>query len=372
VSKPSATERIACSNSIRLDGRQWLVLALFALALVSAAAPLWKQAEEFPYEADYRIPFDLKEDYWLYGRFTGLAVVHCDTLVVGDSVVWGVYVKRQETLSHYLNKLAGRDHAANLGLVGAHPLALSGLIEHHAGSIRNKFVVLQCNPLWMTSPEYDLQDRDKPHEIFHARLIPQFWPVIPRYGEWWRNREEISHRMGIVVEQHSNFRNWTTHLQQAYYDRTDIPAWTLEHPYDNPLKPLTYGLPPSDNTLRQIPQPWYKDKTPQDFPWLDMEKSLQWRAFQRAVGILQGRGNRVMVLVGPFNEHMMTPPSRERYQKVKGTITLWLEEMKIAHLAPSVLPTEQYGDASHPLAEGYEMLARQLWDDPDFRSALVP
>ena len=83
---------------------------------------------------------------------------------------------------------------------------------------------------------------------------------------------------------------------------------------------------------------------------------------------LQRRGNRVFVLVGPFNEHMLTPASRERYQKVKVTITAWAQgQRKVAYLAPEVLPTELYGDASHPLAEGHALLARQLWDDPAFR-----
>jgi len=35
---------------------------------------------------------------------------------------------------------------------------------------------------------------------------------------------------------------------------------------------------------------------------------------------------------------------------------------------PPPLPTEQYGDASHPLAEGYKQLAHQLTNDPFFRS----
>src|SRR5439155_2563468 len=118
-------------------------------------------------------------------------------------------------------------------------------------------------------------------------------------------------------------------LQQAYYDRVDIPSWTLEHPYDNPLEPLTRDLPPSDNKLRQIPQPWYKDKKAEDFPWIDLDTSLQWPAFQRTVETLQRRSNRVFVLVGPFNEHMLTPGSRERYQKMKGTIVAWLEKAKI-------------------------------------------
>jgi hypothetical protein len=159
-------------------------------------------------------------------------------------------------------------------------------------------------------------------------------------------------------------------LQQSYYDRTDIPGWTLEHPYDNPFKPITRGLPPSENTLRHAQKPWDKSGImKQDYPWVDLGSSLQWNAFQRVVELLQQRGNRVFVLVGPFNEHLMTSNSRERYQKVKAGITTWLKEKQVPHIVPSPLPSEQYGDASHPLAEGYKQLAHQLAKESFFQSA---
>ena len=124
-------------------------------------------------------------------------------------------------------------------------LALSAGITP-CGSITGKRVVLQCNPLWLSSPRADLQD-DKATEFNHPRLVPQFMPRIPSY------QEEVSPRIGIVLEQRLGFSGWTNHLQQAYYDRTDLPSWTLEHPYENPLKPLARGLPPADETLRHLP-----------------------------------------------------------------------------------------------------------------------
>ena len=161
---------------------------------------------------------------------------------------------------------------------------------------------------------------------------------------------------------------WTTHLQQAYYDRVDIPGWTLEHPYDNPLAPLTRGHPPSENSRRHVMQPWFKSGiTRQDYAWIDLDTSLQWRAFRDVVELLRQRGNRVFVLVGPFNEHVLTPASLERYHRVKATIAAWLREKRIPHLVPPPLPSEQYGDASHPLAEGYKELAGQLANDPFFQ-----
>ncbi len=71
--------------------------------------------------------------------------------MIGDSVIWGEYVTRHETLSHYLNELAGRERYANLGLDGAHPLALGGLVEFYADEVSGKNILLQCNPLWMSS-----------------------------------------------------------------------------------------------------------------------------------------------------------------------------------------------------------------------------
>jgi hypothetical protein len=159
-------------------------------------------------------------------------------------------------------------------------------------------------------------------------------------------------------------------LQQAYYEQGDIPGWTLKHPYDNPLAPLLLPLPASDDARRYEDLPWYKTgKTQVDFDWIDLSESLQWQAFQGLVETLQRRGNQLFVLVGPFNEHMLTPASLQRYQKVKGTIAAWLEAKQIPHLVPEPLPSEEYGDASHPLAAGYATLARRLQEQPFFQKS---
>jgi hypothetical protein len=355
-------DRVPFSNGIRLTGRQWLGVGLFMVLLVVAAPVLWQQLEPFALEPDYRMPHDLSNDYWLFARYAGLAAQQYDTLLLGDSVIWGEYVTRQETLAHYLNEQAGQQRYANLGLDGAHPLALSGLITHYARAVSGKNVLLQCNPLWLSSLRADLQD-DRATAFNHPRLVPQFVPRIPSY------QEEISPRIGIVVEQRLPFSRWTNHLQQAYYDRTDLPSWTLDHPYDNPLKPLARGLPPVEEVRRHLSQPWYESGiTRQDYPWVDLDTSLQWHAFQRVVQLLQQRGNRVFVLVGPFNEHLLNPQSRQRYQQVKATIAAWLQAQQVPHVLPPPLPSEQYGDASHPLAAGYALLARQLLEDAAFRS----
>src|SRR5271163_3752911 len=85
-------EPIAFSNGIRLTGREWVGLGIFAVVIVVFTPALWRRAAKFALEPDYRIPHDLSNDYWLYECFAGLAADHDDTLIIGDSVVWGEYV----------------------------------------------------------------------------------------------------------------------------------------------------------------------------------------------------------------------------------------------------------------------------------------
>jgi hypothetical protein len=354
-SGPSGLDIEGFSNGIRLTGREWIVVGLFTVALFLCAPFLWTKNEAFTLESDYRMPYDLSNDYWLYERYARQAAEQYDTLLFGDSVVWGQYVTRQQTLSHYLNERAGKERFANLGLDGAHPAALAGLLEHYARPVTNKNVILQCNPLWLSSSKYDLQDEEE-FAFNHPGLVPQFLPGIPCY------KAEISPRIGILVEQRLPFSSWTNHLQQAYFDRSDIPSWTMEHPYDNPLKQFKHGLPPSDNILRHEAISWTaRGIQEQDYPWVDLETSFQWRFFRRAVEILEGRGNRVFVIVGPFNEHAMQEKSHETYQKIKNGIAAWLQAKSIAHIVPPPLASELYADASHPLADGYRMLAKEIF-----------
>src|ERR1041384_5296674 len=154
-------EEFLVSNAMSLSGRQIIGLALFTAAFLLLAPALWKRLEPLPREADYRIPYDLSADYWLFRRLAADAVTRSDTVVLGDSVVWGQYVTREGTLTHHLNHLAGSERFANLGVDGMHPAALAGLIEHHGTDISGKSVVLHCNPLWMSSPRHDLTGEEE-------------------------------------------------------------------------------------------------------------------------------------------------------------------------------------------------------------------
>jgi len=85
---------------------------------------------------------------------------------------------------------------------------------------------------------------------------------------------------------------------------------------------------------------------------------------------LRERDNDVLVVLGPFNEHIMAGENLPAYRKVHDDIVAWLSTNQIAHVVPEPLPSVLYADASHPLTEGYQLLAKRLYSDAAFRKWL--
>ncbi len=56
---------------------------------------------------------------------------------------------------------------------------------------------------------------------------------------------------------------------------------------------------------------------------------------------------------------------------MKSEIEAWLQQNNVPYYMPSVLPSEFYRDASHPLSEGYDMLAKQLFENQSFKSSIL-
>ncbi len=353
------------SNCVRLSGYEWIFVGIVAMTLFCFGPALWERMEKFELEPDYRLGYELSNDYWLYSRYCRWACSQYEILVIGDSVIWGHYVPQPNTLSHYLNEITDRDQFANLGVDGIHPVALAGLLKYYGHNISNKKVVLHFNPLWMSSKKHDLQT-EKEFRFNHPKLVPQFIPNIPCY------KDPYSKRISTAVERYVPFLSWTSHLKIAYFGNMDLPRWTMEHPYENPASAVTLRLHTSANNSQNEHTSWAERGTAKiDFQWVELESSLQWKFFQRSVKLLKARGNRVFVLVGPFNEHMLKGQSIEIYRKMKSKIEDWLQQNNIAYYMPATLPSEWYVDASHPMSEGYAMLAKQLFENESFRSSIL-
>jgi hypothetical protein len=387
--KPSVTAPNAAGkeipfgvNEVRLNTRQWTI-TFVVWGLVLLLTPwIWGRLERFDVGPDYRIPYQLSKDYWLYGRRLGQVTGPDHVLVLGDSVVWGEYVAPDGTLSHFLNQEArATNRYVNLGLNGLFPLAQEGLVDYYCQALRRKKVIVQCNVLWMTSPKADLS-LDKEEPFNHSRLVPQFWPRIPCY------RADANERLSAVIQREVGFLQWVGHLQNAYFGQLSILNWTLEddggspprypNAYKDPLAQVSLTVPaaPLDDPQRgpKSPRhkPWSVDgKGTTRFEWVDLAASLQWRAFQRMIGRLRERGNDVLVVLGPFNEHMMAEDNRPAYRKIRDGIAAWLKQNNVPTVVPELLPSELYADASHPLTAGYELLAKHISADETFHNWLA-
>ncbi|MGH2362322.1 MAG: hypothetical protein ACRDGM_17500 [bacterium] len=376
MAETTSTPGTTFVNEVRLNARQWATVLGIVLAFVLLTPTLWKKIERFETGPDYRIPYALSKDYWLYER-RAAQFAPTNIVVLGDSVMWGEYVAPDGTLSHFLSREAGQpDRFVNAGVNGLFPLALEGLVNYYGGSLRGRKVLLHCNPLWMSSPKADLQT-DKEEQFNHSRLVPQFSPRIRCY------KADASERFGAIVERNVPVVEWANHLQNAYFGQKSILQWTLEDDGDPPRYPNTYKNPFAQITMR-VPsapkddpdrgpksprhKPWSEDgKGTARFDWVNLDTSLQWAAFRRLVLLLQSRGNDVLVVVGPFNEHMLAEENRPAYWRLRDGMADWLEQNHVACVAPGPLPSALYADASHPLTDGYQLLARRLYGDATFQ-----
>jgi hypothetical protein len=180
---------------------------------------------------------------------------------------------------------------------------------------------------------------------------------------------------------------WIGHLQSAYFGQQSIPKWTLEqdgsdpprcpNAYKNPLAQITFRVPsaPSDDPHRGPSSPRHKSwsadsRGPSEFDWVPLDSSCQWHAFRRLIELLRQRGNEVLVVLGPFNEHLMSEDSRSSYRKLSEGIARWLLGHQVPCVCPDTLPTAFYADASHPLTPGYEFLAKRIAEDRTFQDWL--
>jgi len=385
--KPTAIPDTPFVNEVRLKARHWIAVSAILVMVMLLTPALWKRLERFEPGPDYRIPYDLSKDYWLYERRLQ-QVAPTNVVVLGDSVVWGEYVRPDGTLSHFLNEQSGQPGKfLNAGVNGLFPLAFEGLIRYYGRPLRRHKVILHCNVLWMSSPKADLST-DKEERFNHAELVPQFFPRIPCY------KADLNHRLSAVIERHFTFSEWATHLQIAYFGQKSIPNWTLEddgndpphypNAYKNPFAQITFAIPnepvvdPERGPGSSRHKPWSTTGTSGSlgegstrFEWVGLDHSLQWDAFQRLVKLLQSRDNNVLVVVGPFNESIVAVENRPAFRLLRDGVADWLAKNNVQYLVPASLPSALYADASHPLSEGYQQLASRLSSDDTFQKWLA-
>jgi hypothetical protein len=347
------------SNSIRLSGREWIAVAMLIMAVVFFWPAIWQHLEQFQPEKNYRLPYTLSSDYWLYERYAQVISEgertmedrkidpHPSSIVlIGDSVIWGHYVSRDNTLSAKLNDISGNDRFMNFGLDGVHPAAMDGLLRYYAKDITGRKIILHLNPLWFSSPKHDLQT-DKEFTFNHPQLVPQFRPAIACYNA------SLSSRLSAVLRRYIPILNWREHINLIF----DISNLQLQKTEPN------IQLPNQTNNERRASAGGEQ--------WVELQTSVQWRFFLRTIAMLKQRNNKIFVVVGPYNEHRLDGESLTAYEKLKSDIESWLTQNKIDCYFPPALPAELYIDASHPSAEGYAVFAQRLIENDSLKKYLL-
>ena len=321
----------------------------------------WSAVETFNPSSSYRLPYNLSSDYWMFRQWSKSACTHYPALIIGDSVVWGQYVKMDRTLSYYLNETAGEEIVANAGVDGIHPAAMAGLIQYFGKDIVNKHVIVNLNPLWMSSEKHDLRSEEE-FRFNHPRLVPQMIPGITCYSPTFN---EI---MGVALERHISFFSWINHIRMNSFENLNIQNWAIQNPYSNPLSVIHLDIPAPANRPESKPVTWFERgiKT-QDFQWIPPDESFQWNSFKRVINILLERENEVYILLGSFNPYILTEESSRRYQSMKSTMEQWFQKNNVNYYSVPDLPSDFYADGSHPLQEGYKKIAVDLYKTESFR-----
>jgi hypothetical protein len=341
------------ANALQLSPREWLAALGLLAGILLVFFALRPKIASPQLAADYRIPYPLTDHYDLYERYSVLAASRYDVLLVGDSVVWGQCCDRDQTLAHHLNSLSGSERFANLGLDGMHPVALSLLLQYHAPGISGKQVVLQANPLWYisTGPQRGREELllNRPH------LGPRIGPTLASY------HEKIAQVLGSALGKLPVARTLGLAAGQLASQRLEVLSWSLEHPYENPLKTLTYLLPePEKRAPRPPPVPFARLLAQENALWEELETSVQWAEFKHAVEILEERGNRVFIVLGPLNEAILTPASRSAYAGIKRQMEQWCQRTGHRYAVAEPPPSEAFEDICHPTGAGYLELAKRL------------
>ncbi len=331
-----------------------IVISFLVLVLAASVLPyLLPFTDTAAFTGNYRIPYDLGEDYFLYSRYanhTGSKIP-----VIGDSVIWGHYTTGQDTLTANLNRLSGREKFANMGLDGIHPAAMNGLVKCFAPNLKNRKVIAGVNLLWMSSPRHDLSGPVN-SEINHKILLPQFYPRVPAYAP------SIEERISAVIARSVAFFRWLDHVRMNLFAGKSLYLWTMENPHKNIADFFN-----ASGVNYKIPEGMAPNKMQhQHIEWVTPDRSLQWRFMLDTLKLLKKNGNSVAAIIIPFNTHMMTDESREKYYLMIGEIEWVLRENGIVPVLPEAPEKKYFADSSHPNAEGYKIIAEEIMKDREF------
>jgi len=337
----------------RLKYLIYITASMFVMAI--AFPVLFPLTGDQFFTSDYRLPYYLGEDYFLYNKYSESAASYNAIPVIGDSVIWGHYTSATGTLTAHLNRHQKTAEFSNMGIDGIHPAVMYGLVENYCRALTNKKILVGINLLWMSSPRHDLTGK-KNSEINHRGLLPQFTEVIPAYNPGFEER------LSFFIKRNSHFFLWVDHLRLTKFRSKNLYRWSMENPGENPFLFLN-----PETRIYEIPKPMDASKFPrQEAQWVETEKSLQWKYTVKTLKLLKSRGNDILAIITPFNRYMLTEESAERHENIVNGIRNNLALEGITAIVPAIPPKEEFADSSHPTEQGYRTIAEDLLKNRDF------
>jgi hypothetical protein len=344
-------------NKLKYIAISFLLLLTTALS-VPYIFPLTDTAS---FTGNYRIPYSMGENYFLYNRYSKEIAKEKTIPVIGDSVIWGHYTDKDNTLSANLNRLNAKIKFSNMGMDGIHPAAMSGLMDIYTAKFRNRKIIVGINLLWMSSPRHDLSGPVN-NEINHKPLLPQFHPEIPSY------KPSFEEKITALISRSIPIFSWIDHVRLTRFAGKSFYIWTMENPHENIMEYFSHI-----EDVSKVPDGMQPDKMQeQNIEWITAEKSLQWKFMMGTLLALKKNGNEVAAVITPFNTYMMTEESRKKYFSILAEMEWILRENGITPVIPPVLPKIYFADSSHPTAGGYKLIAEDLMKNREFVEFIKP
>jgi hypothetical protein len=335
---------------------KYIMISFLILLLTGAVIPyIFPLADSTSFTGDYRMPYSMGEDYFLYKKYSEKTALEKTIPVIGDSVIWGHYTFNSETLPAQLNRLNPKIKFTNMGLDGIHPAAMNGLMNLYSAKFKNRKIIIGVNLLWMSSPRHDLTGPVN-SEINHKPLLPQFNPEIPSY------RPSFEEKISALITRSIPLFSWIDHIRITRFTEKSFYLWTMENPHKSIMEYFSHN-----DVDFKVPEGIQPDKMQeQNIEWATIDKSLQWKFMIDTLTSLKDDGNEVAALITPFNTYMMTEKSRKQYYAILAEMEWILREKRITPVIPSALEKKYFADSSHPTAEGYKLIAEDMMKDREF------
>jgi hypothetical protein len=356
------------SNPLQLNSKDWIIVLSIVVFFMLMIPFIWQKAETFEPILNYRMPRSKSQDYWLFRSFASVVKEKSKIAVIGDSAVWGHYVSYDQTLSAIMNKKEGSEKYVNLGVSGLHSSALNGIINYYGNELQDCQIIIQFAPLWIMNSKKDLSDPDLASnwQVNHPKLLDQFNNKPPQYSA------NLENRLTISVARELSVFSLTEHWTSQSTEGQPFSKWMVLNPYSNPLSNINLninGLPEGKN--EDSDNRHWKLKPgiiARNIKWVSLKDSYQWKEFIKVIHRLKDKNNKIFVFLGPFNIHMLTDESLNRYRKIQEeSRQLLLQEGIAFYWAKDMSPTH-YGDESHPLVIGYEELAEDMLNTIEFKN----